>query len=111
VAEAPKLVEESEEDSPDDAQLPGANLQRQASVSSSPISCGDSSEHEGPDSSKLLFQFPLLITFVLIYDSVSIFFISPQPIRPSQLNRRKGRIDHWKKKGIRLRFTRVAQSG
>jgi hypothetical protein len=27
-AEAPKLVEESEEDSPDDAQLPGAILQR-----------------------------------------------------------------------------------
>ncbi len=34
MAEAPKLAEESEEDSPDDAQLPGAILQRQASVSS-----------------------------------------------------------------------------
>jgi hypothetical protein len=58
-AEAPKLVEESEEDSPDDAELPGAILHRQASVSSLTISCGDSSEHEGPDSGKLLFQFSL----------------------------------------------------
>jgi hypothetical protein len=62
-AEAPKLVEESEEDSPDDAQLPGAILQRQASLSSLPISCGDSSEHEGPDSSKPI-PFYLIIIFV-----------------------------------------------
>jgi hypothetical protein len=46
------------QDSPDDAELPGAILQRQASVCSLPISCGDSSEHEGHESGKLLFQFP-----------------------------------------------------
>ena len=85
-AEARKIVEESKEDSPDVAELPGAILQRQASVSSLPISCGDSSEHEGPDSSKLLFHFSLLITFVLIDDSVSIF----QLLRPSRPNRRRG---------------------
>jgi hypothetical protein len=51
-AEARKIVEESKEDSPDVTELPGAILQRQAFVSSFPISCGYSSEHEGPDSSK-----------------------------------------------------------
>jgi hypothetical protein len=45
------------QDSPDDAELPGAILQLQASVSSLPISCGDSSEHEGHDSGKMLFSF------------------------------------------------------
>jgi hypothetical protein len=56
--ESSKLAEESEEDSPDDAELPGAILQRQASVSSLPISCDYSSEREGHDSGKLLLQFP-----------------------------------------------------
>jgi hypothetical protein len=49
--QAPKLVEESEDDSPDDAELPGEILQKQTSMGSLP-SCGDSSEHEGPDSGK-----------------------------------------------------------
>ena len=50
--EAPKLVEGSVDDSPDDAELPGEILERQTSIGSLP-SCGDSSEgHEGPDSSK-----------------------------------------------------------
>jgi hypothetical protein len=79
-AEAPKLVEESEEDSPDDAQLPGAILQRQGSVSSLPISCGDSSEHEGPDSSKPI-PFDFINNFRLIDDSISFllpsFFARP----------------------------------
>jgi hypothetical protein len=48
---APKLVEESEDDSPDDAELPGEILEIQTSIGSLP-SCWDSSEHEGPDSSK-----------------------------------------------------------
>ncbi len=67
-AEAPKLIE----DSPDDAELPGAILLRQASVSSLPISRGDSSEHQGPDSSKL-FHFFLKSILSLIHKSVSIF--------------------------------------
>jgi hypothetical protein len=46
--EASKLVEESEDDSHDDAELPGEILERQTSIGSLP-SCGDSSEHEGPD--------------------------------------------------------------
>jgi len=67
-AEAPKLIE----DSPDDAELPGAILLRQASVSSLPISRGDSSEHQGPDSSKL-FHFFFKSILSLIHESVSIF--------------------------------------
>ena len=51
--EAPKLFEESVDDSPDDAELPGEILERQTSIGSLP-SCGDSSEHEGPDSSKMI---------------------------------------------------------
>jgi hypothetical protein len=51
------------------------------------ISCGDSSEHEGPDSGKLLFQFSLWITFVLIDDSVFLFFFpayfAPVPTQPN----------------------------
>ena len=53
IPEAPKLVEESEDDSPDDAELPGEILERQTSIGSL-TSCGDSSEHEGPDSSKMI---------------------------------------------------------
>lgn len=48
VAEVAKLVEESGEDSPDDADLPGEMLQRPASMCSLPSS--GSSGHEGPES-------------------------------------------------------------
>jgi hypothetical protein len=51
--EAPKLFEESVDDSPDDAELPEEILERQTSIGSLP-SCGDSSEHKGPDSSKMI---------------------------------------------------------
>ena len=55
--EAPKLVEESEDDSPDDTELPGEILERQTSIGSLP-SCGDNSEgHEGPDSSEIKVSF------------------------------------------------------
>ena len=57
--EAPKLVEESVDDSPDDAELPGEILESRTSIGSSP-SCGDSSEgNEEPDSSKMIQSFTL----------------------------------------------------
>jgi hypothetical protein len=55
---APKLVEGSEDDSADDAELPGKILQRQTSIGNLP-SCGDSSEHEEPDSSNMIQRFIL----------------------------------------------------
>jgi hypothetical protein len=59
--EAPKLVEESEEDSP--AKRCRAARRHSAATGVrqqlAAVRCYDSSEHEGPDSGKLLFQFSL----------------------------------------------------
>ena len=97
IPDAPKFVEESIDDSPDDAELPGEILERQTSIGSLP-SWGDSSEHEGPDSSKMIISF-ILFYFDNLINWISFLAVSSpvpkeenpleqqQPIEPLQTSR------------------------
>ena len=87
------------DDSPDDAELPGEILEIQTSIGSLP-SCGDSSEHEGPDSSKMIQSLILFWQF----NELNFFL---QLLRPSRKRKIHWNINNRPSRCKRVRVIRV----